>query len=278
MTAAYPVPPLLAMQRAVVAMIRSSQGLEGVIGVTEDDLVMGSLGIAAAPLNSVSLARFTPETADGRIDEVVAWFDRLRVPFTWWLGPDSAPPDLGERLVRHGLVREAETIPGMAALLDALPDERPPAGITVERVADEATFRESCRVAVEGFGAPPELAAAIERFAALGFEPANPQRTFVARLDGRPVGTALGIRAGEVLGIFNVATVPDVRGRGVGRAVTLGALRDGVAAGCRMAVLQSSTMGHSVYEQLGFRDFATYELYGHDVCVRPAEPASTRSG
>jgi hypothetical protein len=32
-----------------------------------------------------------------------------------------------------------------------------------------------------------------------------------------------------------------------------------------MAVLQSSAMGHSVYERLGFRDFATYQLYGHDV-------------
>ncbi len=69
------------------------------------------------------------------------------------------------------------------------------------------------------------------------------------------------MRAGAVLGIFNVATVPAARGRGVGRAVTLAALRDGAGAGCRMAVLQASEMGHPVYERLGFRDFAAYDIY-----------------
>ena len=157
----------------------------------------------------------------------------------------------------------------MARLLADLPDEAPPAGVALERVSDTGTFREVSRVVVEGFEAPSELVPAIERFGALGFDPANPQRTFLARLDGRPVGTALSVRAGEVLGIFNVATIPDARGRGVGRAVTLAALRDGAAAGCTMAVLQSSDMGHSVYQRIGFRDFATYRLY---VLQGPEEP------
>lgn len=264
MSGTYPVAPLRAMQLAIGQLMRSSEGVGGVASIVEDDLVMGSLGVAIAPLNSVSVARFAAAAADARIDEIVTWFDRLGMPFTWWVGPDSAPPDLGDRLVRHGLVREEETVPGMAVRLERLPDERPGAGIAVERVADEETFRETCRVVVEGFGAPSELASAIEAFGALGFEAANPQQTFLARLDGRAAGTALGVRAGEVLGIFNVATVPDARGRGVGRAVTLAALRDGAAAGCTMAVLQSSAMGHSVYERLGFRDFASYELYSCD--------------
>src|SRR5205809_413620 len=81
--------------------------------------------------------------------------------------------------------------------------------------------------------------------------------------DDRPVGTALGVVDGPVLGIFNVATVPDARRRGVGRAVMLAAMRDGANRGCRLAVLQSSDMGHTVYERLGFRDFGTYELWSH---------------
>ena len=131
-------------------------------------------------------------------------------------------------------------------------------------MTDEASFREICRIVVEAFGAPPALRPAIEAFAALGFEAGNPQQTFLARLDGEGVGTSLAVRAGDVLGVFNVATVPGARGRGVGRAVTLAALRDGAAAGCRMAVLQASEMGHPVYERLGFRDFGAYDIYVRD--------------
>jgi len=257
------------MVRATGTLMRSSEGIEGAASVIRDDLVMGSLGIAVAPLNSVSVARFTTETVEAGIDEVVAWFAGLGMPFTWWLGPDSTPADLGDRLVRRGFVPEIEEIPGMALLLADLPDESPPAGVAIERVVDAATFSQVSRVVVEGFEAPLELVSAIERFGAVGFEPTNPQRTFLARLDGRSVGTALAVRAGEVLGIFNVATIPDARGRGVGRAVTLAALRDGAAAGCTMAVLQSSDMGHPVYERIGFRDFATYRLY---VLQEPEEP------
>lgn len=149
----------------------------------------------------------------------------------------------------------------MVARLDGLPVEAPPAAVTIERVIDEASFRSACAVVAEGFGAPPEFGEALGKFSAVGFADEVPQRTYLACLDGRPVATALGVRAGEVLGILNVATLPDARDRGLGRAATLAAMHDGVAEGCRLAVLQSSEMGHRVYERLGFTDFCEFELY-----------------
>ena len=270
----YPVEPLRAMAHAVGVLLRTSEPVPGVASVVGDDLLMGSLGIPTPPLNAVWLARFPVATAEASIDEAIAWFDGLGMPFSWWVGPDSGPPDLAERLDRRGFRLDEAGVPGMAIGLDALPDEAPPAGITVERVTDETGFHEICRVVVEGFGAPPALQHAIEAFAALGFDEGNPQQTFLARLDGEAVGTSLGVRAGDVLGVFNVATVPAARGRGVGRAVTLAALRNGLGAGCRMAVLQASEMGHPVYERLGFRDFAAYDIYVRESDLRRETGAS----
>jgi len=267
----FPVDPLRAMADAVGELLRSSEGVAGVTSVIRDDLVMGSLGIATPPLNGVWLARFDTATAETSIDQTIGWFDRHGMPFTWWIGPDSTPADLADRIARRGFRLDEAAVPGMVIDLAALPDDPPDRAVTVERVTDFAAFREVCRVVVEAFAAPPALQPAIEVFAELGFAADNPQQTFLARLDGQPVGTALGVRAGGVLGIFNVATISAARRRGIGRAVTLAALRDGAAAGCRMAVLQASEMGHPVYERLGFRDFATYDLY-----VRPAgEPSAT---
>jgi predicted acetyltransferase len=60
--------------------------------------------------------------------------------------------------------------------------------------------------------------------------------------------------------IANVTTIPEHRGRGLGRAVTLAAMRIGAAAGAQIAVLQSTDMGRGVYRRLGFEEFGTYRV------------------
>jgi predicted acetyltransferase len=74
------------------------------------------------------------------------------------------------------------------------------------------------------------------------------------------VSTALGFTLDGATGIFNVATPSEHRGRGYGAALTSHALRDGFDAGSEFGYLQSSTIGHGVYQRLGFRDVEEYTL------------------
>jgi len=243
-------------------LIRVYRGIEGVQAVIEPDVAYGTTGAPFIPFNSVTGARFTDAAADDRIDSVLAWFRERSMPVGWWLGPRDRPADLEARLLARGLHVDDEGVPAMARALDpgeSLSDDAPE-GLTVEPVRDLATFREQTEVIGAGFGAPPWLADQMLKFAGLGFDQASPAQNYLARLDDRPVGGSLGLMAGDVLGIYNVAVVPAARGRGIGRAVTLAALRDGLARGCRLAVLESTAMGHSIYVGLGFRDVATYRV------------------
>jgi ribosomal protein S18 acetylase RimI-like enzyme len=65
---------------------------------------------------------------------------------------------------------------------------------------------------------------------------------FVAQLEGRPVGKSVAIRTGAS-GVYDVATVKSARRRGVGSALTRGAITAGQAWGLDAIVLQSSQMG-----------------------------------
>lgn len=77
---------------------------------------------------------------------------------------------------------------------------------------------------------------------------------FAARLDGQVVGhSAVHVGPADVAGIYDVGVVPTMRGRGIGKAVTTAALRQAVALGCRVAVLNSTGMGEPVYRRLCFR-------------------------
>lgn len=80
------------------------------------------------------------------------------------------------------------------------------------------------------------------------------------RADGAIVSTALGITIDGATGVFNVATPTEHRGRGYGAALTSRAVRDGFDAGSEFGFLQSSELGHGVYQRLGFREVEEYVL------------------
>jgi ribosomal protein S18 acetylase RimI-like enzyme len=108
---------------------------------------------------------------------------------------------------------------------------------------------------------PPEIGDAFSNFAVLGFGDELPYRMVLARMAGRPVAVALGFLAGGGALILNVATLPDSRRKGLGRAVTLAAMRACATTGATIAVLQSSEMGYEVYRRLGFEEFARYRSF-----------------
>ncbi|SNY26086.1 GNAT family N-acetyltransferase [Paractinoplanes atraurantiacus] len=81
---------------------------------------------------------------------------------------------------------------------------------------------------------------------------------YLAEIDGRPVATGLGVCGPDVIGVFNVAVDPSVRGRGLGRAMTARILADGFATGAAEAYLHPSTAARPLYESMGFRVIETW--------------------
>ena len=237
-----------------------SQRVPGFDGLVEPDVTMASIDLPIARVNSASTVHFEPETADARIDDVVAWFDRRGVPFVWRLGPSDEPSDLQARLLAKGFTLDPDEMPGMAAPLTGLPEVELPANAAIELVRDKTAFREWLDVLVAGFGMPSQIGDAYMAFATLGFGDDLPVRSLLLRVGDRAVATALGVLAGGGIVIVNVTTIPEERGRGLGRAVTLAAMRIGAAAGAKIAVLQSTEMGHGIYRRLGFEDFGRYRV------------------
>ncbi len=251
----------------LLALIAMGEGHPGFTVLREPDVVMALTGIAAPPFNVVSAARFDPTSADRRIDAVLATMEGFGLPYSWWIGPLSTPADLPARLAARGL-RNAPN-PGMALELAAWTP--PPArGISVTRVTERAEFHTACLTVAAGFEIDAEPMDEFERrFAQLGWSDELPMRSYLAWIDGRPVATAMAVLDGDVVGVYNVATLPDARGRGAGTAVTAASIADRLADGARLAVLEASEMGLHVYERLGFRTVCQVDIF----VVAPEAPA-----
>ena len=75
---------------------------------------------------------------------------------------------------------------------------------------------------------------------------------FLVLVDGEPGATAAAFVTGAVGGVYNVATVPTHRGRGLGAAATWAAVDAGAQAGATRSILQASAEGAPVYERMGY--------------------------
>ena len=151
---------------------------------------------------------------------------------------------------------------GMALDLDGFEAEPPPAGVEIVTVDDVGRARRLGET-------PATRTRARRRRGRSAWRDAHdralsadvPLRDWIALLDGVPVAAAALFVGAGVAGIYNVATVPEARGRGIGRAVTAAALAEAVARGQHTAVLGASELGYPVYRRLGFRDVSRLRSY-----------------
>lgn len=206
------------------------------------DLLWTRTNIAQPLFNSIGRANL-------RDDSVILELTSHDVPVLWWLGPSSRPADLASRLVQHGFAHAGDN-PGMVAPLSRIRHAKPIEGITIERVGDSTMLR-AWNDVPRGSEERYELYAyAFDAF-----------RHYIAFANGLAVGIASLFIAEGAAGIYNVFTIPELRQRGIGAALTSFALNDAQDAGCTLSVLQASPMSVSLYRALGFEEVCTISHY-----------------
>ncbi|MCI0576355.1 MAG: hypothetical protein L0331_09090 [Chloroflexi bacterium] len=99
----------------------------------------------------------SPEEADEAIDQTLAWFQARQAPYVfWWVGPQTTPADLPERLQARGFTANMVGDPGMAADLRTLDETvRTPDGFTIVKAADKATLEAWRDVFCAAYDIPP---------------------------------------------------------------------------------------------------------------------------
>ncbi len=231
-------------------------------------------GVPFPPCNTVLRPRLDRDRIDAQIDEVLAPFRERDLPMLWWTGPSTEPADMGVHLANHGLIKAGEP-PCMAMDLSMLSESVVPTGLDIRQALTAEEQADWSAVFTGVFEWPPS---AVETFAgpnfALQSEGNQVLRQLIAYSDGLPVACGSFFIAAGVGGVYNIATVDALRGRGIGAAVMAAGfawLRD---AGQHVAILHSTAAGFPFYEKLGFRTYCSLEMYtnaGEAVDAQPGE-------
>jgi GNAT superfamily N-acetyltransferase len=176
------------------------------------------------------------------VPEIASWFAERGKP--WGL---LVPAEL--ELTPPGLTHATDQ-QVMLRRLDALPDAVLPGDV---EATDRAVATDVARVQAEAFGDPYDVTLAFVA-PTVGPAPAPPQRTLTAYDGDEPAGVATVAWMGTVAGIYGVAVRERWRRRGIGAALTAQCLQRAAAAGCDLAYLNPSEIGHGVYASLSFVD------------------------
>ncbi len=189
------------------------------------------------------------------IRDAIALFDERGRPFVVRIREGLDPA--AERACGELGFVDGGITPGMALADIAQPGTRVE-GLTVLTARTHETFLHHLDVIEGGFGVPRQF---IDMLMTERFLHVPDVEVYVGYLDDKPVASSALFVTGRTAGIYNVATLPDVRGRGIGEAMTWHCVRRGAAMGCVAATLQASDMGRPIYERMGFRLVSPYRTY-----------------
>ena len=245
-----------AVEDNVFAMFRSmSQILNG--DIEENPKLSRYHATPTSPIFKGAYRTDLPsDEADDSIRETIEWFKGRGAPFFfWWIGKDSQPSDLDERLVAHGFAVFEKDAPAMVADIDQLDWDHPrPPDLHLNPISNDDELLQWKQTLIEAFGVPEFAGQAwVDATQAVGIG-RTPWHLLLGTLDTEAVCCGLLYYGAGVAGLLGLGTLPAHRRKGIGSAMQLERLRIARELGYQYAVLFASEMGYSPYLKLGFKD------------------------
>ncbi len=189
------------------------------------------------------------------LDAVHAFYREMRTEWSLVVPPGHARAF--ETTLKHIAVSSRLTMPEMILPREADHAWPSPPNLQVRRIRDLDELRDWMEVASIAYGmGDPRF---FDRLASPAALDAPGMAHFIGLMHGRPVATSsLYIRNG-VAGVHGVSTLPEVRGKGFGAAMSAAVVRDGFSHGCHTVALQATPSGFPVYFRMGFRHVFDFE-------------------
>ncbi len=228
----------------------------------EDGLTWIVSGLPIAFSNQVCDTQINEENADTVIEKTINFFREKNLPFGWLLGPTTTPQNLGGYLLKHGIGYEGET-PGMSFDLSKLDSEcAMPDGLKLVRISNRDELDLFTEASMRGFATPFDIREYIIKTSLdLIFDPETGWSNYIGLIDGEAVATTSMFLGGGVAGIYGVATIPEMRHRGIGKAMTMAPLYEAMELGYRVGILRAAPEAATFYRKFGWKDQCAFSNY-----------------
>jgi ribosomal protein S18 acetylase RimI-like enzyme len=219
----------------------------------DDNITYYALGFSSPFLNIALCDLKKIKDIDTAIQDIKNFFKNIKTnKFTFVSCDYQYDKHVKDKLLENGFTYDEGSI-GMAYDLNSFTDNEQ-SDIKVTHVASKLKLIDWAQTSMSGYG----LAYSYSETCYDIFEDkiADTNNIFLlATVNNEPAATGLLMLQGDIAGIYWIATKPEFRKKELATALTLEMLHRAKDAGCKHAVLQSTTMALNLYKRLGFKEY-----------------------
>jgi len=205
------------------------------------------------PRSQVIYSRLDADTADVAIRERQDYFGRLGHSFEWAVFSHDAPPDMRERLLRHGFESEETETIVVLELESKTSTLQQRITHDVRRIRDVAELTDAIAVNDTVWGTNDRhIAARLKRELE---EVPDRLSVYVAYFDGLPAcsGWMRFNPSSPFASLWGGSTVPQFRKRGLYTALVAARAQEAFQRGARFLTVDAQSQSRLILEKLGFR-------------------------
>lgn len=228
--------------------------------VRNDAFVRSDSGVNTGALNiNVPLNDACPQTG---LEQTLGYFTQLQRPAVIWLWDHLTR---WREFLNAGGANLLGPNTGMCAhIKDLAVNAALPAGLEIVTVSTPKHVSHFGAVVSRAFGKPaeaPETIRYYNRLAQTGFYHDKRIRMFVGYHNGTPVCSGTRFMENGSAGIYSIAALNEMRGRGFGSAVFHHILQDLKKCHSALCTLKASPLGINIYRKAGFKPVCDVFIY-----------------
>lgn len=209
-------------------------------------------------MNEVCCDEVLEGDCDDLIARTVAQYQEQDLRFRWTIGPVTKPADLGERLLRHGLIQSNASV--MACSIDNL-TVAPNPRIAVRRV-DLTLVDEFTLAMARGWEMPEEPLDAFHRH--ILADSRGRHHLFLATWDGEPAGASAYIALDRSAYLMGGVVIKEFRGRGIYTQLVGARAAHAKALGLPIVTtVANAETSAPVLRRIGFSDVCSSRSYSN---------------
>lgn len=213
-----------------------------------------SSGIDYAPCNGV-IEKSRTSLKHQDVKEVINFFTSKKLPFVWWSNDNF--------LETQGF-QFGGTMTGIALDMTEIKSEptSSPLNIKIKALDTEQELIVFCKIIADCFGFNSEVEKQYRDMSRTAMD-RKEQIHFLAYVDGIPVSTATLTTLPKSAGIWNCATLPTHRKRGIGTLLCSVISKQAKAMNYQkiMAILMPKGLAWGVFNNLGYKEVSTLPFY-----------------
>lgn len=222
-----------------------------------DNTAIVKAGLGSSMFNIVCDSKLDENNIKLAIESIIKNFSGQ--PFAWWVGPSSTPNSLGKYLEETGLIKETTEYAMLCGLeknkiiYDNHPD------LIIRQVKEVEEIKHVIEI-LKPYD--PTSKNFYDKLVEIGIKEEDNTKLFVGYYNNIPVIIGSLFFNEEIVGIFDLITLENMRGKGFGTNMMKFLMQYAANKGyTQVSLSASSDSGYRIYEHLGFKTVGIFECF-----------------